>query len=798
MGTINEELVKPDLKREQQETNLEQQQQQKQQPFVELKAAFKAARKSRDREMIEVAKDTAERFVSSGHLLGNKEAHIVISVYKMADRWRGTYLERASSVLNDLIVKGGVPDTMIFNNVIDMFAKCKNGGSDGYVRALEHLARMKELGVEPDLLTYTSVITSCSRLGRWKESISILEEVSAKHGLKPDKVMYTAVIKVCSDSGRWQETIRLLAKMKRENVRMDSTVCNSVITACAAAGQWEAALKVISFMRLEGLEVDHYTYSAIISACDKGGQSEKIGEIYNELLEELQSMLTTGAKLDRYAATLNTIITHHSRAGNSATAGIGVYKKMIELGIPRNEISYTTLVTSLAKERKYGAVLDVFAQGRAERYDERYLVSNSAVTGSVVHAAGKEKAWDVVVYVLELYMSVHRDKIVAGGSGMRDATDLFNLALAVSCRSIPSETNMRIAQMMKSENIAMDDNTYTYMILACKNDSLWEEALDILSGWKGNSKKVYSACISVLVESKKWIEALDILDEMEGNGVTPSEVTYNSAIEALDASNELIRAELVFRSALRMDGVYNMWLHVNPQSVDLDLHRLPVAVARAAVRHTLGEMSTGRLSVADLVVITGRGNHQASRFSTNTTRGLMKASMRDFLLRMELEVEALENNPGRIIVRKASLEAWFAAQERDDAEKRKSGSAHGNLFLSVARAKKWKPGDFRAVCPFSSATEVVAPDLSPPAEQSVSKCPAHAQAPVVAEAAGLPAPRCPAHAHAQAPTEPTIASVEAPTMCPGHDSQTQAPTEPSIEVPMTAPKCPAHAHRPTQ
>ena len=59
--------------------------------------------------------------------------------------------------------------------------------------------------------------------------------------------------------------------------------------------------------------------------------------------------------------------------------------------------------------------------------------------------------------------------------------------------------------------------------------------------------------------------------------------------------------------------------------------------------------------------------------------------------------------------RNRRLRSWQASaleQERDDEEKRKMGTgAHGNLFLSVARAKKSNLGDVRAVCPFSSATE---------------------------------------------------------------------------------------------
>ena len=63
------------------------------------------------------------------------------------------------------------------------------------------------------------------------------------------------------------------------------------------------------------------------------------------------------------------------------------------------------------------------------------------------------------------------------------------------------------------------------------------------------------------------------------------------------------------------------------------------------------------------------------------------------------------SNPGRLRIDKRSIEEWFSRQRADDVEKRRSGKAHGNLFLAVANAIS-RPGkgvDVRAVCPFSAA-----------------------------------------------------------------------------------------------
>lgn len=730
--------------------------------MIELKLAFKIAKKDRNKKKIDEARGLADAIIANKYNIGNKDAHMIISAYKLADGGSGTYIGQASSVLDEMISSGVMPDTMIFNNVIDMLAKCRNG-SDGHGMALHQLDRMKDLGVVPDLLTYTSIITSCARHDKWKESIQLLDEITTKHNIEPDRVIYTAVIKACSNSGRWREAILMLAKMRETGVPLDSAACNSVITACASAGKWEAALKVMQFMKREGIAIDHYTYSAAISACDEGGQSHLIESLYDEIIAKLEE--ETSLEKDRFAAPLNTIIKYYARVGEISSAGLEVYKRMIDLDINRNEISYTTLITYLAKEKHYDLIIDLFEQVKEDQKDLEYLVANEAVAGSILHAAAHERVWEVVSYILKLYVSIHLQQgdISFNTDRAKDATDLFNLVLAISCRKEHYEVSRGIWRLMEISGVHMNDDSYTYIILACKTECLWEEAMDILSAWGGtplslSSKKVYSACISVLVESKAWQASVSILDEMETKGVTPSEVTYNSAIEALDASEEYVRAELVFQSALRMDGIYANWLAINSDDdpnektgITLDLHRLPIAVAKAALRHTLGEMSTGRMTVDDLVVITGRGRGTPSRFSKNQTRGLMRSSVLEFLLRMELITEEMADNPGRLLVRKESLQQWFLEQEQDDMEKRSAGSAHGNLFLSVARAKKSNPGDIRAVCPFSSATEPKSVAAQAPVEvrESPSKCPAHngSSAPPKADASEAPASRCPAHMH---------------------------------------------------
>ncbi len=764
-----------------------------------LKLAYKSAKLSRSRRALAEALARADEVGENGFIQSVKIGHIVVSVYKLVDGGSGSYIKHALSTLSNMISLGIIPDTPIFNNVIDMCAKSKC--HSGYDLALEQLDLMISIGVLPDLLTFTSLATACAKAGRWKESLTLLDDAVHRHGISPDRIMYTSVIKACASEGRWKEAMKVCATMRKRKILMDNVAYNAIITACGNAGKWDVALKVRHLMCREGFEPDHYTYTALVSAFDKGGEGERVSTLFRDMVAEVE-LMTNKPDIKKFTAPFNAIIKYHMGVG-AIDAGLQVFATMARLGVERNKISFTTLITSLANIGDYENILRIYQE--TPSHEEVCLVANMAVTGSIARAALELDDEETLMSVLEQFCSTHfstnreREK-------QRDALELCNNVLAKKSKEGAYEKAVQVMQLFERHGVTASEDSFAFLVLSCKMPGLWQEAMAIVETYKKSrgrgSIKVFSACISVLVEAKQWQEALSILDQMEREGVTPNEVTYNSAIEALDASSEFVRAELVFRSALRSEGVYSDWL-IQPSSskaLMLDLHRLPVAVARAAVMHILGEMSQGELEIADpLIIVTGRGKHIASRYSQDKRRGLMRTSMTNFFKSLELKADSLTDNTGRLIISKDEIGKWLQAQEEDDAVKRSSGTAHGNLFLSVARAKRSKVGDVRAVCPFSLATippdAVLVPDSAPVrvVEKSGRSCPAQA---ITEPESALQAKKdkkdgCPVHTQTNIVT--MFEGAKTSNRCPAH-----APIEgesPTGEASIGGGGCPAHAKK---
>lgn len=161
---------------------------------------------------------------------------------------------------------------------------CEGGWMD---QAEEAVIEMYELGIEPDIDVYTSLISGHKKSGRLTEAhrhyveavkdglitpsvdivtmliVGFCQQNDAKTahellmemkstGLSPDTTVYAAVIQCLSKQGRWQLGQMLLNELRKEGISTTAEMYNAVITACVDGGQFDTAIScVLQMMREE-------------------------------------------------------------------------------------------------------------------------------------------------------------------------------------------------------------------------------------------------------------------------------------------------------------------------------------------------------------------------------------------------------------------------------------------------------------------------------------------------------------------------------------------------------------------
>ncbi|MBA0847632.1 hypothetical protein Goshw_020776 [Gossypium schwendimanii] len=123
---------------------------------------------------------------------------------------------------------------------------------------------MQRLGFEPDIYTYTSILSACFEKAHKSHGQS-LHAVVIKRGLEFLVPISNALIAmyIKSNNTSMGEALKLFESMELK----DRVSWNSILTGFSQIGLNEDALKLFGQMRSLMVEIDHYAFSAVLRSC---------------------------------------------------------------------------------------------------------------------------------------------------------------------------------------------------------------------------------------------------------------------------------------------------------------------------------------------------------------------------------------------------------------------------------------------------------------------------------------------------------------------------------------------------
>jgi len=187
--------------------------------------------------------------------------------------------------------------------------------------ASDLLKEMKENGIQPNVVTYSTVISTCgSAIAQammepdspdpqnnklvqklFSTSWDLLDEMKSR-GIEPNIYTYNALLKVCAESYEVDRAFDLLDEIVHEkNLNATIVTFGTMMMACERVGDIEAASKVFSKMKQFGVEPNEYVYGAAISCCRKSYDPERAFLL-------LRKMMSIGGDLYPNTATFNTVL----------------------------------------------------------------------------------------------------------------------------------------------------------------------------------------------------------------------------------------------------------------------------------------------------------------------------------------------------------------------------------------------------------------------------------------------------------------------------------------------------------
>lgn len=168
-------------------------------------------------------------------------------------------------------------------------AKVADGGDQGAEPAVRPEGEMKQHrrrrgragGPTPDVVSYSTVITACSRAGNWERALELLGEMRRDDGLSPNSATFTTLIAAwrkdwgyggegASEPEARGALVPLLDSMKACGVTPDRRLYASALDALGDASLCERARAMFAEMSAAGIPADEGARSAVASACSAG------------------------------------------------------------------------------------------------------------------------------------------------------------------------------------------------------------------------------------------------------------------------------------------------------------------------------------------------------------------------------------------------------------------------------------------------------------------------------------------------------------------------------------------------
>jgi len=167
------------------------------------------------------------------------------------------------------------PDVVTYSTIVKGF--CNAGNLD---RALLVLDDMKASGKHaPDEVMYNSLLGGCAKEHRPDDAIQLLNDMR-EYKVAPSNYTLSMLVKLMGRCRRINQAFIMLEDISKEyGLRINIQVYTCLIQGCFNAGQASKALALHEKIILEGLIPDSMTYTVLVRGCVQGGLLDKAVEL---------------------------------------------------------------------------------------------------------------------------------------------------------------------------------------------------------------------------------------------------------------------------------------------------------------------------------------------------------------------------------------------------------------------------------------------------------------------------------------------------------------------------------------
>ncbi|KAM3391642.1 hypothetical protein ACQJBY_012997 [Aegilops geniculata] len=429
---------------------------------------------------------------------------------------RGADLRGGAQLHGALIKFGFGSDTMLGNNLVDMYAKC--GRLDAAGQVFDGMP-------ERNVVSWTALMVGFLQQGRAGECLRLFGEMRRVSEAAPNEFTLSATLKACGVVGDTGAAVRVHGACVRMGFEGHGVVANSLVLVYSKGGRTGDARRVF-----DGAAAfrDLVTWNTMISGYAHAGQGRDSLLIFREMQrrgdEDCQPDEFTFASLLKACSGLG-----------AAHEGAQVHAAMTTRGV--STVSNAILA---------GALLDVYVKCRclpvAMQVFNRLERKNAIQWTTVIIGHAQEGQ---VKEALDLFRRFWSSGVCADGHVLSSIVGVFaDFALVEQGRQMHCYTVKNPAGLDVSVSNSLVD-----MYHKC---GLTDEAEERFREMPARNVVSWTAMINGLGKHGHGREAIDMFEEMRAEGVEPDEVAYLALLSACSHSGLVEECRRYF-SLIRQD-----------------------------------------------------------------------------------------------------------------------------------------------------------------------------------------------------------------------------------------------------
>lgn len=365
--------------------------------------------------------------------------------------------------------------------------------SNGRVEtAFKLFEQMKEGGLNPDIVTYSTLLAGCVKARHgYSKACKLIEDFKGM-SLKFDSVMYGSLLALCASHNLDEEAETYFQQMKNEGLPANEFHYSSLLNAYAAKGKHEKAEKLIDGMKSAGLVPNKVVLNSLLKVYARSGLFEKA----RELLAELDA---SGQALDEMPYCL--MMDGLAKAGKIHDAQ-KIFEEMKAKGIRSDGYSYSTMISTYSKIGNIEEVkrLEEELENIKGKYD--LVVMNTLLNA---YSRGRD-----MEHVMRTLKKMDKFKICPD-------RQTFSILISYFCKEKLYDLAQRTLEDMQVRGHRLTEELCSSVITGLGENGRAEEAFKLYNQLKSNrhtlSTALHEKILNILVSGMMLKEAYTVMKD---------------------------------------------------------------------------------------------------------------------------------------------------------------------------------------------------------------------------------------------------------------------------------------------